>query len=410
MCPVINPVTVSLDNAYDKYVEEAQQLQQNILSRVNKMFDEYFTDIAKKSKDGKRKIEVNTTSISDRLDFLEYLLKLLKSLNSSTDTDEQKVKYISTFHRVKENMAKILKYTFSETTVVLTSDIHKNVKNIADFNQIGTVSITEIPISKVADISTAEFSLLSKYDVEAAIRGGTVLRNGNLLCMDQANSRCVLLCMNQECLENTIVATFSLKYNPWDILLDNGKFYISNNQPTGLIEQFSADNFASLPPICVGRSCYGLAIIGDVLFAVSDCCYILKLSVHRGSTMETIYKTESRGLRYLTGLADGEIVCSNFTDHYVIALDEMGNEIWTYKHAKLKGPYGVDKDSQSNIYVAGRKSNNIHVVSRQGSLLRILEGNISPVCLKFKNGTSTAFVICHKQLNDTSQMMLFQFK
>lgn len=44
---------VTLDNASDKYMEEAQKLQQSILCQVNRLFDEYFTDITTKTKDAK---------------------------------------------------------------------------------------------------------------------------------------------------------------------------------------------------------------------------------------------------------------------------------------------------------------------------------------------------------------------
>lgn len=303
---------VTLDNASDRYMEEAQQLQQNILSRVNKLFDEYFTDITTKTKDAKRRMEKNTSSIADRLDFLEYLLKLLKTVHRSADSEELKLKYISTFQRVKENMAKILEYPFSETTVVFTSAIHENVKQITEFKRIGTISLIESPISEIIRIRNAKFSLLSQCNLQAVIRGGTVLPNGNLLCTDQANSRCLLvnIGMNQDVLED--ITAFNVMYNPWDILIDNNTLYISNNQQSGIIEQFAAHNFVSLSLNCVGSCCYGLAIIGDVIFVVSDYCCVLKLRKHEQGLMETIYKTVSKGLRYLTDIADGKLVYSNF--------------------------------------------------------------------------------------------------
>lgn len=399
---------VTLDNASDKYMEEAQKLQQSILCQVNRLFDEYFTDITTKTKDAKRKMEKSTTSVSDRIDFLEYLLKLLKSSNISADSDDLKLKYISTFHRVKENMAKILEYPFSETTVILTADIPENVKQITEFKRIGAISLTESSISEIVRIRNRNFSLLSKCNLQAVIRGGTVLTNGDLLCTDHLNSKCLLVCMSHKLWGND--AAFNLKCNPWEILLDNETLYISNNQQSGLIEQISADNFVSLSPLYVRNCCSGLAIIRDVLFVVSDYCCILKLSKHGRGIIETIFKTESKGLRYLTRITDDKLVCSNFIEHYVIALDKTGKKIWIYQHTELKGPYGLDKDSQSNIYVAGRKSNNIHILSRQGSLLRILGDIISPVCLKLRKGTCTAFVMCHEQAKATSEVMLYQFK
>lgn len=140
---------------------------------------------------------------------------------------------------------------------------------------------------------------------------------------------------------------------------------------------------------------------------MADDRIILKMNKNGQGISEMIYETQSRDLRFLTALADGMLVCSNFTDHSVIALDDLGDEIWTYRHGELKGSYGLDKDPQNNIYVAGMNSNNIHILSRKGSLLRILGGFNGPTCIKFKKDSFTCFVICQSQT--ISQVMLYRF-
>lgn len=129
-----------------------------------------------------------------------------------------------------------------------------------------------------------------------------------------------------------------------------------------------------------------------------------------------IYETETRDLRFLTTVADGMLMCSNFTDNSVIALDDLGDEIWTYRHNELKGSYGLDKDPQNNIYVAGMKSNNIHILSVEGSLLRILGGLTNPTCIKFKKDSFTCFVVSQSQTMTRlgsgcfSQVALYEFR
>lgn len=383
------------------------------MSHVNKLFDKHFIDIAKKTKEAKQKLEKNTLSVSDRLDFVEHLLKHLKSGNEPAGIDERNIEYVLTFHTVKEKMAKISKNAFSEIKVFVTLDIYDSIKQILDFTSIGTILLTEIPISEIIDVRKAEFSQLIKYkDLWARVRECTVLPNGNLLCTDHDNSCCVLIEENnQETIQRS--TAFLLRSKPWDILLDEGVLYVSfRNDLISHVHRFSADDFHALEPIHTGTYCSGLAIIGDLLFVVSECCCIIKLNKNGQGQVEHIYQTQTKSLKYLIDLADGTLVCSNFIDDLVKALDDMGMEKWTYQHTELKGPYGLDKDSQNNIYVAGRKSNNIHILSRQGSLLRILGDIISPVCLKLRKGTCTAFVVCHKQskLTSHSLVMLYQFK
>lgn len=348
-------------------------------------------------------MEKNTLSVSDRLDFVEHLLKRLKSGNEPADIDERNIEYILTFHTVKEKMARISKNAFSEIKVFVTLDIYDSIKQILDFTSIGTILLTEIPISEIIDARKAEFSQLIKYqDLWARVRGCTVLSNGNLLCTDHDNSCCVLIKeKNQQTIQHS--TAFPLGSKPWDILLDEDILYVSyRSHVISHVHRFSADDFHTLDPIHTGTYCSGLAIIGDLLFVVSDCCCIIKLNKNGQGQIERIYQAKTKSLRYLIDLADGTLVCNNFIDDLVKALDDMGMEKWTYQHTELKGPYGLDKDSQNNIYVAGRNSNNIHILSRQGSLLRILGDIISPVCLKLRKGTCTAFVVCHKKSKLTS--------
>lgn len=74
-------------------------------------------------------------------------------------------------------------------------------------------------------------------------------------------------------------------------------------------------------------------------------------------------------------------------------------------NTELKGPYGLDKDHQNNIYVAGKKSNNIHILSREGSFLRIINNITNPVGIHFKAFSFTYFVVC--QSDSSSQVRFF---
>lgn len=402
-----------LNDASERITKEVEQLHQEILSHVNKLFDKHLSNITKNTKEAKRKLEKNTLSISDRIDFLEHLFNILMSANETLDSDESRLNYISTFHKVKENIAKMLEYPLSEIAFTLKSDILNSFQQLLQISTIGNITVSEIPspipLSEIIDIFMAEFSLLWKYpDVQAFIKGGAVLSNGNFLCTDNKSTHCVLFKVEN----HTIVqydTAFDVDPNPWEILLDDGILYVTHrNEENSHIQRFSEEDFHPMDPVYVDTCCSGLAIIGDLLFVVSNYCCILKLNKHGKGFTESIYQIQSRGLRYLTNIEDGMLICSNFTDNSVIALGGSGNGIWSFKHSELKGPYGLDKDLQNNIYVAGKKSNNIHILSREGSLLRILRNITNPVGIKFKAFSFTCFVVC--QSNSSSQVMLYQFK
>lgn len=69
-----------------------------------------------------------------------------------------------------------------------------------------------------------------------------------------------------------------------------------------------------------------------------------------------------------------------------------GNILFTYNHEELKNPYGLTTDGKGNIFVNGNTSNNIHILSREGKLLRIVTGVKSPTCIKFQNAINRFFV------------------
>lgn len=249
------------------------------MSHVNKLFDKHLSNITKNTKEAKRNLEKNTLSISDRIDFLEHLFNLLMSANETLDCDESRLKYISTFHKVKENIAKMLEYPLSEIVFTLKSEILNSFQQLLKISTIGNITVSEIPspisLSEKKDIKKADFSLLWKYpDVHVSIRGGTVLPNGNFLCADNKSTHCVLFTEENQ----TIVqhgTAFDVEPNPWEILLDDGVLYITQrNEEISHIQRFSADDFHPMDPVYVDTCCSGLTVIGDLLFVVSNYCCI----------------------------------------------------------------------------------------------------------------------------------------
>lgn len=65
--------------------------------------------------------------------------------------------------------------------------------------------------------------------------------------------------------------------------------------------------------------------------------------------------------------------------------------IFTYKHKDLKGPYGLAIDNNGFIFVNGKGSKNIHILSDDGHLLKIFDID-SPQCIKLKKNSQRFFV------------------
>lgn len=50
-------------------------------------------------------------------------------------------------------------------------------------------------------------------------------------------------------------------------------------------------------------------------------------------------------------------------------MTDKGQYVWSYKSDNLKNPLALDTDFYGNIYVAGKESRNIHVLSNSGELI-----------------------------------------
>lgn len=72
---------------------------------------------------------------------------------------------------------------------------------------------------------------------------------------------------------------------------------------------------------------------------------------------------------------------------------------FVYRHQNLESPYGLAVDPVGNIYVCGRSSNNIHVISEDGKTLRILYGFDHPQFIAFQGNSFKFFVVEESDVN-----------
>ncbi|KAK3601362.1 hypothetical protein CHS0354_037677 [Potamilus streckersoni] len=70
------------------------------------------------------------------------------------------------------------------------------------------------------------------------------------------------------------------------------------------------------------------------------------------------------------------VTCHDTNALYVQELES--GKCLVYQNPKLKGPEGVALDTLGNVFVVGSQSHNIHQLSPDGNLLRIITENISP--------------------------------
>lgn len=98
----------------------------------------------------------------------------------------------------------------------------------------------------------------------------------------------------------------------------------------------------------------------------------------------TLKKFNLNGLHnaHLTATKCGLIVYSDWKIETVKAMTDDGHFEWTYHSSNLKQPRNLDTDIYENIYIAGRNSNNIHVLVSTGELIREITDILNPTFCK----------------------------
>lgn len=72
-------------------------------------------------------------------------------------------------------------------------------------------------------------------------------------------------------------------------------------------------------------------------------------------------------------------------------MDNSGKKIYSYSHKNLSYPRGLDVNFAGNIFVAGKWSYNIHVLTPRAELLKIFDV-ASPSFIRFKENSYVCLV------------------
>ena len=138
--------------------------------------------------------------------------------------------------------------------------------------------------------------------------------------------------------------------------------------------------------------CYGIATSGNItVISTGD-----SVVMFSGTLEERRCTTVSSDLSSANPVAlddENNVIYSIQSQHIVRKQSKVGNVLFSYTHEKLKSPNGLDVNRNGEIFVGGNSSNNVHILSKNGKLLRILEGVNHPTWVKYRDDTKQLFVM-----------------
>ncbi|XP_063448035.1 transcription intermediary factor 1-alpha-like [Mytilus trossulus] len=200
---------------------------------------------------------------------------------------------------------------------------------------------------------------------------------GNTLCTYSADKKCT--------------SKVVLKKKPWDIAvhsksgkivatLRNGSLQIIENRKskTKFDTQFNES--------------YGVAWNNnDLVVGGASKIYFLNSNMDHIKTLKI-----GDGLIYYIHSRDDHIYLSDYTFDKVYCIDKEGNIIFTFSSPTLKSPDGITTDGNGNVYVVGRKSNNVHRLTPNGTesevILTAEDGIKDPIAICFSHDYKSLYL------------------
>ncbi|XP_062585210.1 E3 ubiquitin-protein ligase TRIM45-like [Saccostrea cucullata] len=385
---------IEIDNISDLITEETKKLKREVIEQLDKLESEHQNELSRVTKESREILNKNIDSLSDRIQFTSHCLKSLREVKVETGPS-----FIKEYQKIKRHFEMMKKQNLSKTelTIKIATCAAKELEQlkIAVSHLKPQVSkSTSHPVTDL-NLTKAQFSLLYAFDEpDLNICSGTFLPDGNFV-----------VASHNTCTKKNDLIKYSMKNNTskplktfysnsclFDVRCVKNELYVTDHTNKCVIV-ISNDTFTKMREFSVHPNFnpFGIAILGIFLFVACETA-ILKYDM-QGNLIHS-YPVENRVL-YVLVMESGHIVYSNVDTHNVTAMDDQGTSLWTYSNPKLRTPYSVDKDEMNHIYVAGTYSDNIHILSCSGRLIRIVENIPKPAFMKVKEASNMCCVSSH---------------
>lgn len=372
-----------LDDTSDKIKQESTELRDKIVNHIDTLVEDHLSELAHSVKLNKDKVGKFVDDVSDRHFLMTQYLQTLRNAEQLTPSI-----LVRDYVKIKRQLKHIKRSHPFKLRINLDSDVSENLTRILQVQKFSEIQTKYhlVPLCGI-DLANATMELIFELNgSKGDVTGGCFLDNGDIVLAHRSSSR-ILQFTNSKLtrekkdwkpLDVACLSPSVLLISKYDALFSNGyvvKFDLD------MFEFTKEDNFFDTK--CV----YSLAISPEFVYVACSNCI-----VRFGSEHKTVKKFTVDMCTFSVAInKSNEIISSSCSTHKVTVMDDSGEKLHSYSHAKLKYPYGLDVNFSGNIFVVGQKSKNIHVLTPKAELLKIFEVE-SPRCIKFKENSNVCFV------------------
>lgn len=380
-----------IESKFDNIREETKRLRKEINNHLDKIENEHMNELGEVTKQGREILSRSIDSVSDRIHFSRHCIQSLRALEDASDAC-----FMKEYHRIREKFELLDRQTMKSKghQLKLESTIPEELEGIRNLTHFCKINLlqSEIQLTR-KNVSDMSLSLVYEFQLpNVNICSGTLLSGGKIILANHTSNEIGLFILNLKMDSWETVRILNSNDNFFDVKHTENKIYASvYNRKCVII--MTSDNFNTVSEFKMqdDLSPFGISLRKSFLFVACKSAILIYslegLFIYK-------YNVET-ATHYVTVTDLGHIVYSNGATDIVTCISETGRSQWEYKHTRLKCPHSVDRDELDHLFVSGARSNNIHILSSSGTLIKIIEDIPSPAFMKMFKDIDMCCVCCN---------------
>lgn len=331
-------------------------------------------------KEGKGKYEKNINSLLDGIHCAWFIAQRMAESKAMENDAELAVAY----NKGKKCFERLKKYNFQQLQITMEEQKPEILEEIIDLTSVIPVQFLEKTKNIETDIRLIQPCLISEIYLDGKyVRDGSILSSGEFIFSTRSRKG------NDECFiynkYGELTKTISTLSRPFGIIENMGEIILTCSD-SKYMKVFNSYNLNCNKTTRLTARPYGIALSQYLYVACGD--KIIKINKD-GRLFATFHIGPS--VKHITSTSSN-IVYSNRKTNEVVAMDRVGITKWRYSSPDLRSPCGLSVDGEDNIYVAGKESDNVHVLTKDGQFVRVFEDITRPDFMKVDKERKLCFV------------------
>ena len=177
-----------------------------------------------------------------------------------------------------------------------------------------------------------------------------------------------------------------------------------DNRCITIIDIVSKEVMTTIP---MNTNIYGMVVRGRTIYYSTGTKGLKMLNLSDQSVSDIINSNSNMSTVFYVATSGHKLYYTNWKTDTVTCCNLHGSTQWEFKDGRvLQHPFGISVDNDGNVYVVGRRSNNVVVISPDGQhhrqLLSSKDGLEEPHVLDYDKSTNILLVV-----NESSTAFLF---